>query len=124
MKTVLRRLSILIILVSVVTAFALSKQCQARTKGVQCKKKAQVGSLYCRQHTRMYGTGYAQPTAPVKTESTAPAKTEPTEPAKTEPPVPDKTRETSPAKTEQPVPAKTEPTDPAKTGPTVPAKTE
>ena len=120
MKTGIRRLSILLVMVFAVTMFALSKeeqqaqpaqqkqQCKAILKnGNQCKRKAQAGSIYCWQHTRMFGKGAATRTAPVKIDPNGPAKTEPTSPAKTEP--------TSPAKTEPTVPAKTEPTTPAKT---------
>jgi uncharacterized membrane protein len=133
MKTVIKRISILFVLLLVVTAFALSQHCKAILKnGTQCKRKAQAGSIYCRQHTRMYGNGSIKSTAPVKTEQTAPAepelttpaKTEQTSPAKTEPTTPAKTEQTSPAKTEPTTPAKTEPTSPAKTEPTSPAKTE
>ena len=117
MKTVIQCLLILIITFFVVSAFALSQQCKAILKnGTQCKRKAQAGSIYCRQHTRMYGNGSIKSTAPVKTEQTAPAEPELTTPAKTE--------QTSPAKTEPTTPAKTEPTSPAKTEPTSPAKTE
>ena len=117
MKTVIQRISILLVMFLVVTMFALSAQCKAILKnGTQCKRKAQAGSIYCRQHTRMYGNGFTKPTAPAKTEQTSPAKTEPTSPAKTE--------QTVPAKTEQTSPAKTEPTSPAQTEPTSPAKTE
>ena len=111
MKQVIQRLSILLVMFFVVTAFALSQQaqqCKAILKnGNQCKRKALAGSMYCWQHTRMYGKGSAKLAAPAKTDPNAPAKTEPTSPAKTEP--------TSPAKTEPTVPAKTEPTTPAKT---------
>ena len=125
MKTVIQRISILLIMFLVVTAFALSGQCKAILKnGTQCKRKAQAGSLYCRQHTRMYGIGFTKSIAPIKTKSTTPAKTEPTTPAKTDPTTPAKTEPTLPAKTEQTTPAKTEPTSPATTEPTVPAKTE
>ena len=109
MKAGIRRLSILLVMVLVVTAFALSEQagqCKAILKnGTQCKRKAQAGSIYCWQHTRMFGNGSATLTAPAKKDPNAPAQTEPTSPAKTEP--------TSPAKTEPTSPAKTEPTSPA-----------
>jgi hypothetical protein len=140
MKTIIQRISILIVMFLVVTAFALSEQaqqayqCKAILKnGTQCKKKAQTGSIYCRQHTRMYGIGSTKPTvptkktaptSPAKTEPTSPAQTEPTSPAKTEPTSPAKTEPTSPAQTEPTAPAKTEPTSPAQTEPTSPAKTE
>jgi hypothetical protein len=101
MKTIIQRISILIVMFLVVTAFALSQQCKAILKnGTQCKRKAQAGSIYCRQHTRMYGKGSTKLTAPANTESSSPAKTEPTSPAKTEPTSPVKTEPTSPAKTE------------------------
>jgi len=127
MKTIIQRISILLIMFLVVTAFALSQQtpqCKAILKnGTQCKRKAQIGSIYCRQHTRMYGNGSAKLITPAKTKPASPAKTEQTAPAKTEPTSPAKTEQTAPAKTEQTSPAKTEQTAPAKTEPTVPAKT-
>jgi len=92
MKTVIQRISILIVMFLVVTAFALSQQCKAILKnGTQCKRRAQTGSIYCRQHTRMYGKGSTKLTAPANTESNSPSKTEPTSPAKTEPTTPAKT---------------------------------
>jgi hypothetical protein len=114
MKTVIQRISILLVMFLVASAFALSQQaqqsqqCKAILKnGNQCKRKSQFGSMYCWQHTRMYGKGSAPLTAPAKIDPNSPAKTEQTSPAKTEP--------TSPAKTEQTSPAKTEPISPAKT---------
>ena len=60
----------------VVTVSALSQQCQATTKkGAQCKRKAQAGSIYCWQHTRMYGTGSTESVAPAKTKSSKDATT-------------------------------------------------
>jgi hypothetical protein len=117
MKTVIQRISILLVMFLVVTAFALSQQaqqaqqqqqCKAILKnGTQCKRMAQPGSIYCRQHTRMYGNGFIKPTTPAKTKQTVPTEPEQIIPAKTE--------QTVPAKTEQIIPAKTEPTTPAKT---------
>jgi hypothetical protein len=125
MKPVIQRLSILLVVLFVAAAFSLSleaqqshsaQQCKAILKnGNQCKRKAQIGSIYCWQHTRMYGKGSTKLAAPVKIDPNAPAQTEPTSPAKTEPTSPAKTEPTSPAKTEPTVPAKTEPTSPAKT---------
>jgi hypothetical protein len=124
MKTVIQRIYILFIMLLVVTALAVSQQCKATLKnGTQCKKKVQAGSIYCRQHTRIYGTGAAKSISPAKTKSTTPAKTESTSPAKTEPTSPTKTEPTSPTKTEPTAPAKTEPISPAETEPTSPAKT-
>jgi hypothetical protein len=126
MKPMIWRLSILLVLCFLVAASVLSRQAQQSQKaqqckailksGNQCKRKAQAGSIYCWQHTRMFGHGTATLTAPAKKDPNAPAQTEPTSPAKTEP--------TSPAKTEPTIPAKTESTSPAKTEPTSPAKTE
>ena len=128
MKTVIKRISILLVMFLVAATIALSQQagqCKAILKnGTQCKRKAQAGSLYCRQHTRMYGNGFTKSAAPAKIEPTNPAKTEPTSPAQTGPTSPAKTDPTAPTKTEPTSPAQTEPTSPAKTEPTVPAKTE
>jgi hypothetical protein len=55
----------------VVTVSALSQQCQAITKkGTQCKRNAQAGSIYCWQHTRMYGTGSTESTTTTKSNQT------------------------------------------------------
>ncbi|MGD0036317.1 MAG: hypothetical protein ABSC53_03385 [Bacteroidota bacterium] len=69
MKLAIRRISILFVMLLVVTVSALSQQCQATTKkGTQCKRKAIAGSIYCSQHTQMYGTGSTQSATQAKTE--------------------------------------------------------
>lgn len=70
MKTAIRRISILFVMFLVVTVSALSQRCQALTKkGTQCKRNAQAGSIYCWQHTRMYGTVSTESATPTKTDS-------------------------------------------------------
>jgi hypothetical protein len=78
MKRAIRRISILFIMFLVITASALSQQCQATTKkGTQCKRNAQAGSIYCWQHTRMYGTGSTESTTTTKSNQTVqPSKSE------------------------------------------------
>jgi len=69
-KTAIRRISILFVMFLIVTVSALSRQCQAITKkGTQCKRKAQAGSVYCSQHTQMYGDGSTVSATHAKTKS-------------------------------------------------------
>jgi hypothetical protein len=52
---------LLLILVLLGAENAYSQRCQAVTKkGTQCKRNAQAGSIYCWQHTRMYGNGSSE----------------------------------------------------------------
>jgi hypothetical protein len=60
---------LLLALILIAAENAYSQRCQATTKkGTQCKRNAQAGSVYCWQHTRMYGTGSAETTATTKKE--------------------------------------------------------
>ncbi len=65
LRLFMRLLLLMLILLGAENAY--SQRCQAVTKkGTQCKRNAQAGSVYCWQHTRMYGTGSTKPTATTK----------------------------------------------------------